>query len=95
MKIIIILAITGVVAACVFSTIKISKNKQILKENPKIKPEKKLDYFRELPDKTATPLEAVFILNKGYNQMSLSQVFLLPVEVLHTSLNLHFFWHWH
>lgn len=75
MKIIIILAITGVVAACVFSTIKISKNKQILKENPKIKPEKKLDYFRELPDKTATPLEAVFILNKGYNQMSLSQVF--------------------
>lgn len=75
MKIIIILAITGVVAACVFSTIKISKNKQILKENPKIKPEKKLDYFRELPDKTATPLDAVFILNKGYNQMSLSQVF--------------------
>ena len=75
MKVVIILVITGVVAACVFSTIKISKNKQILKENPKIKPETKLDYFRELPDKTATPLEAVFILNKGYNQMSLSQVF--------------------
>lgn len=75
MKAIIILVIAGVAAISIFNTIKIFKNKQILKENFKIKPETKLDYFRELPDKTATPLDAVFILNKGYNQMSLSQVF--------------------
>ncbi len=87
MKAIIILAIIGIVAICIIQYKQISKNKQILKENPKIKPEIKLDYFRELPDKTATPLEAVFILNKGYNQMSLSQV--LSATILNLTLKGH------
>ena len=43
----------------------IRKNIKALKNNPKIEPEVKLDYYRELPDETATPLEANFILNKG------------------------------
>lgn len=43
----------------------IRKNIKTLKNNPKIEPEMKLDYYRELPDETATPLEANFILNKG------------------------------
>ena len=43
----------------------IRKNIKALKNNPKIEPEVKLDYYRELPDEIATPLEANFILNKG------------------------------
>ena len=87
MKVVIILIISGVTAICIFNTQKIFKNKKILKENFKIEPETKLDYFRELPDKTATPLEAVFILNKGYNQMSLSQV--LSATILNLTLKGH------
>ena len=33
-------------------------------------PEQKLDYFRELPDKNATPGEAVYILKEPYNAFS-------------------------
>ena len=73
--IIIIAAITFNVIVIVVFFRKIKKSKQILKENPKIKPEQEIEYYRDLPDKTATPLEAVFILKKGYNQMYLSSVF--------------------
>ena len=51
----------------VFSAFKIGKYKKELEENPKIKPEMKLDYFRELPDETATPAEAQFMMLKATN----------------------------
>lgn len=54
---------------------KIKKNKQFLKKNPNILPEQQLEYYRELPDKEETPLEAVFILKTGYKQSCLPNVF--------------------
>lgn len=54
---------------------KIKKNKQFLEKNPNILPEQQLEYYRELPDKEETPLEAVFILKTGYKQNCLPNVF--------------------
>lgn len=54
---------------------KIKKNKQFLEKNPNILPEQQLEYYRELPDKEETPLEAVFILKTGYKQSYLPNVF--------------------
>lgn len=75
LTIIITVVILGNIAIIVFFFSKSKKSKQILNENPKIEPEQKLEYYRELPDESATPLESVFILKKGYNQMYLSSVF--------------------
>lgn len=75
MKAIMIGITIGTTLVGIYFTTRISKNKKILEENPKIKPEYELDYYRELPDQTATPLEAVFMLKKGYNQMYLSNTF--------------------
>ena len=66
-----IIAITSIVGLIGIVFINgIRKNIKALKENPKIKPEMELDYYRELPDKTATPLEANFILKKGTFDLS-------------------------
>lgn len=54
---------------------KIKKNKQFLEKNPNILPEQQLEYYRELPDREETPLEAVFILKTGYKQSCLPNVF--------------------
>lgn len=70
---IIIIAITGAIG--IISLTKIKKYKQFLKDNPKIKPEEDWEYYRELPDETSTPAEAIFMLKKGYNQTYLSNVF--------------------
>lgn len=48
-------------------TPKIKKYKKELQKNPKIVPEMKMDYYRELPDETATPVEADFVLNRSQN----------------------------
>ncbi len=61
--IIAITAIVGLIGLVFINGIR--KNIKALKDNPKIEPEVKLDYYRELPDEIATPLEANFILNKG------------------------------
>ena len=66
-----IIAITSIVGLIGIVFINgIRKNIKALKENPKIKPEMELDYYRELPDKTATPLEANFIRKKGTFDLS-------------------------
>lgn len=70
---IIIIVITGTTG--IIFLIKIKKYKQILKDNPKIKPEVDWEYYRELPDETSTPAEAIFMLKKGYNQIYLSDAF--------------------
>lgn len=58
-------SITVIIAgAGVWFATRIKKYYKQLKENPKIVPEMKLDYYRELPDETATPVEAYFMLNK-------------------------------
>ncbi len=75
LTIVIIAAIVFNVVIVVLSFRTIKKSKQVLKENPKIKPEQELEYYRDLPDKNATPLESVFIFKKGYSQMYLSSVF--------------------
>ena len=75
LTIVIIAAIVFNVVIVVLSFRTIKKSKQVLKENPKIKPEQELEYYRDLPDKNATPLESVFIFKKGYSQMDLSSVF--------------------
>lgn len=44
------------------------KNKEKLAENPKIKPEIKYDYFRDIPDESASAIEAGFVYY--YNKQS-------------------------
>ncbi len=66
--IIAITAIVGLIGLVFINGIR--KNIKALKDNPKIKPEMELDYYRELPDETATPLEANFILTKGTFDLS-------------------------
>jgi len=57
-------SITVIIAgAGIWFSTKIKKYHKALKENPKIVPDM-LDYYRELPDETATPAEAYFVLNK-------------------------------
>lgn len=75
MKFIMIGITVGTALVGIYFITRISKNKKILEENPKIQPEYELDYYREVPDETATPLEAVFMLKKGYNQIYLSNTF--------------------
>ena len=58
----IILAIVSI-----FDIRKIGKYKKELEENPKIEPEMELDYFRDVPDQTATPAEAQFMMLKMQN----------------------------
>lgn len=75
MKIVILVVVLGIATIGIFGIKSIVENQKVLKENPEIKPEQKLEYYRELPDETATPLEAIFVLKKGYNQMYLSNAF--------------------
>lgn len=44
--------------------LKVPKYMQKLKEVKKLKPVGKLEYYRDLPDETATPTEAMFLLTK-------------------------------
>lgn len=69
------IAVTGCVALVgIFFITRISKKRKVLADNPKIKPDMELEYYRELPDKEATPLEAIFIFKKSFMQNSLSPV---------------------
>lgn len=44
-----------------FFSYKIPKNKKKLDANPKLIPEQKIDYFREIPDESASAIEAGFV----------------------------------
>lgn len=55
------LIITGFLSIVIIT--RIVKYKKYLKEMERIVPTQKLDYFRELPRKTATPAESLFISN--------------------------------
>lgn len=59
-----IIFIVGSLAAVIITIIiirNIVKYHKLLKQNPKIKPEQELDYYRDIPDETATPAQAGFI----------------------------------
>ena len=62
-----IIAIIAFVIVYIFKIIKYAKKLSGLK---KYTPEQKLDYFRELPSKTTTPGEAVYILQEPYNSFN-------------------------
>ena len=62
---VIVTAILGAIS--VFDIRKIGKYKKELEENPKIKPEMELDYYRDVPDETATPAEAQYMLLRMQN----------------------------
>ena len=62
-----IIAIIAFVIVYIFKIIKYAKKLSSLK---KYTPEQKLDYFRELPSKTTTPGEAVYILQEPYNSFN-------------------------
>lgn len=44
-----------------FAIHRIIKLKEVLKQNPKLEPETKVDYYREIPDENQTPAEIAFI----------------------------------
>ena len=62
-----IIAIIAFVIVYIFKIIKYAKKLSSLK---KYTPEQELDYFRELPSKTTTPGEAVYILQEPYNSFN-------------------------
>ena len=59
-----------VLALCIIFIERAVKYGKKLSTIKKYMPEQKLDYFRELPDKNATPGEAVYILKEPYNAFS-------------------------
>lgn len=67
----------------ILSIFKIFKYIKLLKENKKIVPEQKLDYYREIPDETSTPAEVAFLY---YPKATLNNFF--PKIISATLLNL-------
>lgn len=63
-KIIIATEIGTLFAIFVVMILKVPKYMRKLKEVKKLKPEGELEYYRDLPDETATPTEAMFLLTK-------------------------------
>lgn len=59
-----------IIALCIIFIEKAAKYGKKLSELTKFTPEQELDYFRELPEKDATPGEAVYILHEPYNNFS-------------------------
>lgn len=72
-KKIIISAITfAILAAFSVSILKIFKYIKILKENKKIIPEQKLEYYREIPNENSSPAETAFLY---YSESSFNNAF--------------------
>lgn len=59
-----------IIALCIIFIEKAAKYGKKLSELTKFTPEQELDYFRELPEKDATPGEVVYILHEPYNNFS-------------------------
>lgn len=72
----VILQIIVTIAILIFSSllilliIKIIKYYRLLKKIPPIKPTQKLEYFRDFPDETATPIEVDFIYHNHPSSIS-------------------------
>ena len=56
----------------IFIIIKIIKYYRILKQTPKVEPETKVEYYREIPNENTTPAEANFIYNFKGNEKHLN-----------------------
>ena len=56
----------------IFFIIKILKYYKILKNTPKLEPETKVEYYREIPNENTTPAEANFIYNFKGNEKHLN-----------------------
>ena len=68
-----ITAIGGVAAAVLFGGLfikKIQKYRETLRNITKLHPTTEWEYFREIPTKTSTPAEALFLYNEGVNGSS-------------------------
>ena len=66
-------AVVGVAAAVLFGGLfikKIQKYKEVLQNTTKLHPTTEWEYFREIPTKTATPAEALFLYNDGISASS-------------------------
>ena len=50
-----------------FYVLKIKKYQKALKENPKLQPEQKYSYYRDIPDEKMSPAEASFVYYFGRN----------------------------
>lgn len=64
-KIVFVISIIIIILETIWFIIKTKKYILALKEYPKQKPETNYEYYRELPDETATPTEASFIFNSN------------------------------
>ena len=76
-----------IIVGTVFFATKIKKYKNIVKKLDKLNPTYELEYYRDLPDEKATPGEAVFLLEKQYENffnMYFSQIF--SATILNLSL---------
>ena len=81
-------AIAAVFTGGFFIT-KIKKYKEVLDNITKLHPTQEWEYFREIPTKTSTPGEALFLYNKGVgNSYTFGNVF--SATLLHLSLKKYF-----
>ncbi len=81
---VIVMNIVGVFVA-IYLIKKIKKYREVLAQNPKIKPDQELPYFRDIPDEMATPAQAAFLYYfDGYDKMQVQ----LPRVVSATMLDL-------
>lgn len=71
----VIFNLAGIIIAIIVIT-KIKKYHKILKENPKVVPEQKIEWYRDIPDETATPAQAslLYYFNQGNIGYNMSKV---------------------
>lgn len=79
-----LLIVTGVFGIILIT--RIFKYKEILRDINKILPSQKLDYFREVPRKDATPAEALFVSNLFYLDFSYSLSPIISATLLNLSI---------
>ena len=68
--VIFVFMIFAVLALCIIFIEKAVKYGKLLGNSKKYKPDQEIDYYRDLPEKDATPGEAVYILEERYNGLS-------------------------
>jgi len=72
------------IALIIFSSLKIIKYSDVLKSNKKLKPEIKLEYFRDIPGNNSTPAEGAFMHYFDRGMLD----FAMPKIISSTMLNL-------
>ncbi len=82
-----VIAVIIMVVGVIWFIKKMKKYKKILKDLNKYEPTNQLEYYRDLPDKNATPGEALFLLKSLYNDFTVDFGKVFSATLLNLSLN--------